>query len=384
MTAIAGSRRRLGRFALALAALAAAIGIAEAASRALAPPWLGSRMREVAVARSLTDWGSDHEWPIERDGRGPFRFIPGSTFTVRDDEYVHDVRIDENGGRASGRAGGGRRPIVPVFGDSFTFGIGVRDEETWVSVVDRTAPVRLVNFGMPGSDLLEQIDQLDALDRRDPGLFKARVCLFVVFLGNDLTTIESAINRDEGSAQRRGSVLSDWLSAANAALDAHWILRRWYIVQWGRALTVRAVNATRSEPQVQGMLALMDRRARLDGFRRAFGEAVDRLVRASVRVRFTPSVIIIPDRFQVDESLRRNKGALYGVDSTWYDARQPNRIVTEAMTAAGIAFIDVSACLEGVPGQHYPRDGHLNAAGHETVAGCVAPFIRERSAAVLR
>ena len=271
MTPAGHARRRLQRLALALASLALAIGVAELAMRVLAPPWLRARMREVAAARSLTDWGSDADWPVESDRGEPVRFVPGSAFDVRDDEYAHSVKIDEYGGRASGRAPAGTPPIVPVFGDSMTFGLGVRDEETWVSLAGRSLPVRLENFGMPGSEMIEDLHAIDVLDAR---LGAPRVCVFVVFLGNDLTQIAPTPAPGAGGS----SPLSSWLSAANEALDQRSILRQWYVVQWTRALAVRAVNASRHEPQVQGMLALMDRATVIEPLRRAFEQAADRLV----------------------------------------------------------------------------------------------------------
>ena len=91
--------------------------------------------------------------------------------------------------------------------------------------------------------------------------------------------------------------------------------------------------------------------------------------------------MILPDRYQVDERIRRNKAALYGVPLSSYDPRQPNRLVAETLAARGIAFIAASPCLDGRVGQFHARDGHLTAAGHETVASCVGSFIAERSAA---
>jgi len=128
----------------------------------------------------------------------------------------------------------------------------------------------------------------------------------------------------------------------------------------------------------------MDRATPLEGVRRTFTEAVDRLVRSAVRFRFTPIVIVIPDRSQVDERIRRDKSALYGVPLSSYDPRQPNRPVAETLAARGIAFVDATACLEGRAGQYYVRDGHLTAAGHATVAACVSAFIVQQASASIR
>ena len=61
--------------------------------------------------------------------------------------------------------------------------------------------------------------------------------------------------------------------------------------------------------EVQGMLALMDRAAPLDRVREAFERAVDRLLATGARLRFAPAIVIIPDHFQVEERVRRDKAA---------------------------------------------------------------------------
>jgi hypothetical protein len=218
------------------------------------------------------------------------------------------------------------------------------------------------------------LDQLDALDRLDARLSSPPVCLFVVFLGNDLTDIASATDADADDTGTPTSSLKDWLFAANLALDQHRMLRRWYVVQWARALAVRRANASLCEPMVERAFALRDRRAPLDRIRRAFELAADRLVSTTVRFRYKPVVVIIPDCFQVDEHIRRDKAARYGVPLSSYDPQQPNRLVAETLAARGIASIDATECLEGRVGQDYVRDTHLTAAGHETVARCVGSF----------
>ena len=154
MTAAARQRALLRHAVVAVVSTVVALGAAELCARVFAPDWLRARMREVAVGRSLADWSSDADWPVERDEGRPVRFVPNSRFTVRHED-LHTARIDEHGGRMSGRAADAGWPIVPVFGDSMTFGIGVRDEETFVSLVEPSLPVRLVNFAMPGSELLD-------------------------------------------------------------------------------------------------------------------------------------------------------------------------------------------------------------------------------------
>jgi lysophospholipase L1-like esterase len=369
-----GRARSSRRVALALAALAFALGGSEICARAFAPVWLSARMREVSVGRALASWGSDDDWPSDRDRGRPIRFVPGSRFIVRHDEYLHTAQIDEFGGRALGRTDSLTRPIVPVLGDSMTFGIGVRDDETFVSRLDALLPVRLVNLGMPGSELL---DQLESLDRLDELLGAPATCVFVVFLGNDLADIANAVAPHTVGGDDDGASLSDWLFSINRAFDESRVMRRSYVAQWARAAAVRVANARREKPQTERVFELMDRAAPLDEIRAAFDQAADRLAASAIRLRFTPLVVVVPDRYQADARIRRDKAALYGVPLSSYDPMRPNQLVADALNARRIAWIDTTPCLADRDAQYYVRDVHLTAAGHATVAACVETFLRD-------
>ena len=190
------------------------------------------------------------------------------------------------------------------------------------------------------------------------------------------------MDTDTGGAVTTAASWSGGLFAVNQALDERRMLRRLHFVQWARAMAVRAANASRREPQMSGVFALMDRGVALDRERRGVEQAIDRLARAAVRLGFAPAVVILPDRLQVDERSRRDKAAQYGVTFSSYDPRRPNRLVTETLARRGISFIDATDCLEGRAGQYYVRDEHFTAAGHETIAACVRAFIVDRSAAI--
>lgn len=72
------------------------------------------------------------------------------------------------------------------FGDSFTFGFGVGEDETFVARLDRSGPGRHVNFGVPGDDLLAEIDHARLLLAELPETDHPRAIYFHAFLGNDI------------------------------------------------------------------------------------------------------------------------------------------------------------------------------------------------------
>jgi hypothetical protein len=72
------------------------------------------------------------------------------------------------------------------FGDSFTFGFGVAEDETFVSLLDQSGPGRHVNFGVPGDDLLAEIDHARMLLSELPKEDHPRALYFHAFFGNDI------------------------------------------------------------------------------------------------------------------------------------------------------------------------------------------------------
>ena len=56
------------------------------------------------------------------------------------------------------------------FGDSFAFGFGLPVDETFVALLDQTGPLRHVNFGIPGDNLLAELDEARVvIERLPPG-----------------------------------------------------------------------------------------------------------------------------------------------------------------------------------------------------------------------
>jgi hypothetical protein len=84
-------------------------------------------------------------------------FPPATSVTVATPEFRYTASINSQGfrGRELGARTSGRLRVVAI-GDSFTFGWGVADEQTWVRVLERGLQgtgrdVEIANLGKPGS-----------------------------------------------------------------------------------------------------------------------------------------------------------------------------------------------------------------------------------------
>lgn len=91
-----------------------------------------------------------------------WRYRPGFTGTVPGPTVV---RIGPHGSRLHRPAGQGNGVLVAVFGDSFTFGQGVADEDTFAARLERdlraaSLDARVLNFGVAGHSLDMEVAHL--------------------------------------------------------------------------------------------------------------------------------------------------------------------------------------------------------------------------------
>lgn len=348
----------------------------EGAARIGPPPWLLTRMERLSVSDG-SDVASD--FPLWRHwDPARLRFAALGDAELVHSEYRTAITFDEWGTRRTG--GGPWEPGsgVLVLGDSFTFGVGVRDTEAWPGLWGAAVERPVLNLGVPGSTLS---DQLELLGMRHAELGAPRWCVFAVFLGNDLSELATrAIPRHERSPSRTRPRL---LASLNGWSQRHPLARRSYALQLLRTAALRGWNRWQAEPWTDLAFEAMSA-ARLEaaGALDALRWAVDRLSRQSTELGYTPLVVLIPDRYQLHEALRVNRALEYGIPSADLDPRLASRLVTAELERAGIPVVDLSACLAARgPEAYYQFDNHLTASGQAALAACAASALQPLMAA---
>lgn len=102
---------------------------------------------------------SDLRENIALDGERIRDFLtPGSVYRQVSNEYDALTTITDRGHRVPAVDG---NPDIVFIGDSFTFGYGLRDEETFVSVYCTRQGLSCANLGQPGSGTLRQVERLE-------------------------------------------------------------------------------------------------------------------------------------------------------------------------------------------------------------------------------
>lgn len=84
-------------------------------------------------------------------------FRPGSVYRQYSNEYDAITTITSKGHRVPGVDG---NPDVIFLGDSFTYGFGLADDQTFASIYCTRRQLACANLGMPGSGTLKQMRRL--------------------------------------------------------------------------------------------------------------------------------------------------------------------------------------------------------------------------------
>ncbi len=252
--------------------------------------------------------------------------------------------------------------VLYHFGDSFTFGFGVDANETFVSLLDRDAPGRHVNFGLPGDDILSQLERAPRLLGRLEGGVMPEVIYFHLFFGNDLSYAWKILRRKGKVAQQD----SRW-----AALSPKKLIRRSKLRQIiHNRLIVAKVTFQRGGgiaeefvfvPKYLEQIEVGDEEAmrRLDAVLVA---CADRL-RELRRVYDGPIVVtFIPPK---DIYLVRNDVSVY---------RRKRDAIEAAMRPFGVSFVDLldHHAPSEILALYFHTDTHFNVVGHRRFAEVLA------------
>ena len=112
-----------------------------------------------------------------------WRLNPGASGLHKHYDFTAEYHIDASGSRVSLPPAASAKSNVVILGDSFTFGLGVNDSETFSSRLNQAqSTFKFINYGLPGSSTDQQFL---LLQQRISRLAPAEV-LLVLYLGNDI------------------------------------------------------------------------------------------------------------------------------------------------------------------------------------------------------
>lgn len=285
-------------------------------------------------------------------------------YTIGPDGYRVDPHLDTTAGAAA--------PLIAVVGDSYTFGFGVDDEETFTSLLNRGGSNRFLNFGVPGYSTDQELLLIedDVLARR-PGTI-----LLVVYLGNDLLDNARAqplqVAATKPRFERVGSELvfqapgppptpeSSSISPDGAVLGAH------SQYAWRQKLENASAAAGLISRQIPAPDLTEEFSQHFPPLLDLFAALLDRLTN-SCHSQGVPLKLALLGNAVLLDSPRSISGQYQD-----YLRKEILRLAEQR----SIPVIDLSAALarrrsNGGPLFH-PNEGHLTPAGHRAVADILA------------
>lgn len=344
--------------------------ILEIGLRVVTPGWLDLRMRELNAGEPF-EAGTDQAWPAIRED-GAFRqFAPGSTFMLRHEEYEHAATIDDLGGRVTPY-----RPdnhtLIPFLGDSFTFGLGVEDSETFLTLIAPALHGRGLNLGVPGSGLH---DQLNIVEMRHEELGAPGTYVFVLFMGNDLTDIRK--RHERAAALRTGLEVDDGqglLWRANTYVVKHPLLKQLYVIQFLRQQALLWVLRDRTAYREPVFLAMRTDSSYLEDSVVYLRAELARLAAMSRALDFGYVFILLPDVHQLDDARRSGKATSVGLTDVQLDPDRLTLAIHAALDEFESHYTDVTPCLSRAmtEGLFYLHDNHFTRTGHAVAAKCLS------------
>ena len=372
---------------LVLAGLLFSLLVVEGVLRALGPEWLRLRMREINAGQQVF-FDSDEGWPLECSNTGCFRFTPGSRFRVVTREYRHSVAIDEHGARATSAPISGEAPTGPFLGDSFTFGIGVEDAETFVSLLDTGSTMDFLNLGILANSLPQQID---IVEMRHSELGSPSLYVFAFFVGNDFQNlVESKYGVDVQMFSASDDSPEPLYPTLSSRFDLLWrineyvlhnpVLKRLYLLQWTRHKALMLMNRASADLMDPIFLIMRIDKPHLIHAQKYLEQELRRLKDTARELNFDFAFVILPDRHQINSDLREVKRAYYGLSAEKIDPTLPNRALAAALETHAVPYVDVIDCMaarDDVEALYYSLDNHFTAHGHRAAAECMSAGMEE-------
>lgn len=317
----------------------------------------------------------------EGDPPRGYRLTPGFRGRMTNRvEYDTEVAINRQGLRGpelEPLPRGGVR--ILVLGDSFAFGVGAEQEESYPARLEeilraRGVRAQVLNAGTPGYSVPDAVTWFQAHGKA----LEPDVVLLTVFTGNDLQDAAPGgpkIVVKDGHlvpAGKRRRPLSLWLNQHSHLFS---LLKSSALGRPIRRLLGRPEAfedwVVRTEMDLYTTGSLSDLAAQGAAVTE---RAVAELVRSAGRARV--SAVIVPSLLQVDPALWKATLGRLNLDPAKYDPDRTTRMFREMFARQGVAVLDLSPSFREAVAKrervYLPVDRHLTPEGYRLMAEEVA------------
>lgn len=333
-------------------------GLAWFAPRSLLPRPLLALGERMEISRRSEDF-------FVPDSDLLFKIPPNTNFLVKHPDYSVRVKTNLNLGDIGFRGGSFGGPAWGVaVGDSFTFGVGVEQEETWIGRLAKSLGREVINFGIPAQGPVQY-----TLVLKKYALPMHPKVAFYGFYFNDLD-----------SAQRFRRMKRQFIPVSRYLRQYSYV----YNLVGQRGPAVDEQPFLFKAGNVELSLDLKALRRTLERQNRSFEERwsltireVDDAIKIAKDARVAFVLLYLPSRWEIywDQIKQQTKLP----DSL--DIDRLRRTVVDYCSKQQILCVDLTTALKqaarhGGP-LYFPNDGHLNKEGNRVVADTVLKLLLE-------
>jgi hypothetical protein len=290
---------------------------------------------------------------------------PGYVGRQRSREYNVKIRTNSFGLRGGEPDTSRTRRNILILGDSFTFGHGVAEEQTYAgrlqAQLDSVQPgvYQVINAGVMGYD---NVQELRYLERCCP-VFQPVIVVLSVYPANDL--LDNLLPEEVRAQNLQGDAENRNFFVRHSRFL--WVLRSAAANLKGKARYRRGAD---SEAMARSQHLLIPE---FSGISEPYLAAMDSILaefgNLAQKHRFLPLVMLIPSRLQFNASDQAFTSKL--IPNHTLDFNRPTSLVEAIAVRRGIPCLNLEQCLRGTPTPercYFRFDKHFNAEGHARTA----------------
>ena len=332
----------------------------------------------------MAGFGTDGNWNVKYKNGHFFSFTPNSTFKIYHFEYENTVTVNSLGARAT--VPGEKvdtTNIIPFIGDSFIMGVGVEDTETVVALAKKSTGYNFLNLGIAGTCMPIQ---RKLINMRYEELGKPKIVIYGFWLGNDFDDIINEYSKISMDSVKNLSVLpnpdenkqvvnNDIKWKINYFINHNKFLRKLYCLQFIKQKIMNMQNKKNKEMYTPFYLFDSTNKEYITKAK----ILIDKEIEILSKEPYKPIVIIIPDKYQINSSLRKSMVSYYNLEQKNIMPFAPNQMITEALNKYHIRYIDATQCLmnhqkEGA--LFYVQDNHMTPFGQKKLSECILDSLK--------
>jgi hypothetical protein len=329
-----------------------------------------------------------------------FKFLPKSTGEMLHPEYTISVSHDFFGFRNPCLSPSLDTTYSLLIGDSFVYGLGVEDKNTFSCQLNKNKEVKFYTLGIPGASPIEYLRMLNTHTRnleKSIRIDKSKPLFVMIFLGNDFEGLLSLTKQPEPHTNQLTPITSQpvlqqlfnktpLLERFNKIVTLGFLSNS-YLAQSVKLSLLNLKLIRKSDGQAQFWSNYGGSTFYSKNIPLKVGEVKDALSYFEKEIKSlgytSASFILIPDADDIDQIRLKRDASIGQFDPDQINTSFKFDSITKACLALQIYCLDVRPALESslqnqMNQNYYISDGHLKPQGVANVSNYIISALKNK------